>query len=186
MVLLCALLFRPHNLPVLACSLLIQTAMAQLIWKELQYDAAQTTIMHYWFGQAFFYFQGNSNNIATIDISAGFVGLESYVEIPAVLLTAFSTYAGPLLWACHLVCFLSSAQDRCPASVGHGCYCFALLRSIPTVAYIVLVTALRYHLFIWSVFSPKLLYEATHTLVTTAVCVFFTAMDQSHAASSRF
>ncbi|KAJ8387382.1 hypothetical protein AAFF_G00157590 [Aldrovandia affinis] len=186
MVLLCALLFRPHNLPVLACSLLIQTAMAQLIWKELQYDAAQTTIMHYWFGQAFFYFQGNSNNIATIDISAGFVGLESYVEIPAVFLTAFSTYAGPLLWACHLVCFLSSAQDRCPASVGHGCYCFALLRSIPTVAYIVLVTALRYHLFIWSVFSPKLLYEATHTLVTTAVCVFFTAMDQSHTASSRF
>ncbi|XP_064198022.1 GPI ethanolamine phosphate transferase 2 isoform X2 [Anguilla rostrata] len=60
-VLLCALLFRPHNLPVLACSLLIQTTMAQYIWKELQYDAAQTTIMHYWFGQAFFYFQLESS-----------------------------------------------------------------------------------------------------------------------------
>lgn len=57
MVLLVALLFRAHNLPTLACCLLIQTLMAQFIWKRLHYDAAQTTIMHYWFGQAFFYFQ---------------------------------------------------------------------------------------------------------------------------------
>uniref|UniRef100_A0AAR2M1K7 GPI ethanolamine phosphate transferase 2 C-terminal domain-containing protein n=1 Tax=Pygocentrus nattereri TaxID=42514 RepID=A0AAR2M1K7_PYGNA len=177
-VLLVALLFRAHNLPTLACCLLIQTLMAQFIWKKLHYDAAQTTIMHYWFGQAFFYFQGNSNNIATVDISVGFVGLESYVEAPAVFLTAFSTYAGPLLWACHLVCYLSSERDRAALSLGHGSYCFALLRSVPAVFYVVLVTALRYHLFIWSVFSPKLLYEAMHTLVTAAVCLFFTFMDQ--------
>lgn len=56
--------------------------------------------------------QGNSNNIATVDISVGFVGLESYIEAPAVFLTALSTYAGPLLWACHLVCYLSSERDR--------------------------------------------------------------------------
>ncbi|MBN3321116.1 PIGG transferase, partial [Atractosteus spatula] len=180
-VLLAALLFRPHNLPVLLFCLLIQTIMAQFIWKELQYDAAQTTIMHYWFGQAFLYFQGNSNNIATVDISAGFVGLENYVEIPAIFLTAFCTYAGPLLWACHLVCYLSSERERSTAAIGHGCYCFALLRSIAAAAYIILVTALRYHLFIWSVFSPKLLYEGMHTLVTAAVCIFFTAMDQNHA-----
>ncbi|XP_066505378.1 GPI ethanolamine phosphate transferase 2 isoform X2 [Hoplias malabaricus] len=177
-VLLVALLFRAHNLPTLACCLLVQTLMAQFIWKKLHYDAAQTTIMHYWFGQAFFFFQGNSNNIATVDISVGFVGLESYVEAPAVFLTAFSTYAGPLLWACHLVCYLSSERDRAVVSLGHGSYCFALLRSIPAVFYVVLVTALRYHLFIWSVFSPKLLYEAMHTLVTAAVCLFFTFMDQ--------
>uniref|UniRef100_A0A8B9L004 Phosphatidylinositol glycan anchor biosynthesis class G n=1 Tax=Astyanax mexicanus TaxID=7994 RepID=A0A8B9L004_ASTMX len=177
-VLLVALLVRAHNLPTLACCLLIQTLMAQFIWKKLHYDAAQTTIMHYWFGQAFFYFQGNSNNIATVDISVGFVGLESYVEAPAVFLTAFSTYAGPLLWACHLVCYLSSERDRAAVSLGHGSYCFALLRSIPAVFYVVLVTALRYHLFIWSVFSPKLLYESMHTLVTAAVCLFFTFMDQ--------
>lgn len=57
LVLLMSLLFRAHNLPVLCCCLLIQTLMAQFIWKKLHYDAAQTTIMHYWFGQAFFYFQ---------------------------------------------------------------------------------------------------------------------------------
>ncbi|XP_053735788.1 GPI ethanolamine phosphate transferase 2 isoform X1 [Synchiropus splendidus] len=184
LVLLVSLLFRAHNLPVLCCSLLIQTLMTQFIWKKLHYDAAQTTIMHYWFGQAFFYFQGNSNNIGTVDISVGFVGLESYVEAPAVFLTALSTYAGPLLWACHLVCYLSSERSRSPVSVGHGCYCLALLRSIPAAAYVVLVTVLRYHLFIWSVFSPKLLYEAMHLLLTAAICLVFNMMEQSPSSGS--
>lgn len=58
-------------------------------------------------------FQGNSNNIATVDISAGFVGLNTYVEVPAMLLTAFATYAGPVLWAGHLVNFLSWEPSRC-------------------------------------------------------------------------
>ncbi|KAL2088592.1 hypothetical protein ACEWY4_015491 [Coilia grayii] len=182
-VLLVALLLRAHNLPTLAACLLVQSLMAQFIWKRLHYDAAQTTIMHYWFGQAFFYFQGNSNNIATVDISVGFVGLESYVEAPAIFLTALSTYAGPLLWACHLVCYLSSERDRSSGALGHGCYCFALLRSVPAVFYVLLVTVLRYHLFIWSVFSPKLLYEAMHTLVTALICIFFTFMDQSPPSS---
>ncbi|XP_061757481.1 GPI ethanolamine phosphate transferase 2 [Nerophis ophidion] len=179
LVLLVSLLFRAHNLPVLCCCLLVQTLMAQFIWKKLHYDAAQTTIMHYWFGQAFFFFQGNSNNISTVDISVGFVGLDSYVETLAIFLTALSTYAGPLLWACHLVCYLSSERDRSPVAIGHGCYCLAVLRSVPAAAYIVLVTVLRYHLFIWSVFSPKLLYEAMHLLLTAGVCLVFNAMEQS-------
>ncbi|KAM4586047.1 GPI ethanolamine phosphate transferase 2 [Fundulus diaphanus] len=183
LVLVVSLLFRAHNLPVLCCGLLIQTLMAQFIWKRLHYDAAQTTIMHYWFGQAFFYFQGNSNNIGTVDISVGFVGLESYIEAPAIVLTALSTYAGPLLWACHLVCYLSSERERSPVALSHGCYCLALLRSVPAAAYIVLVTALRYHLFIWSVFSPKLLYESMHLLLTAGVCLFFIAMEQSPGSS---
>uniref|UniRef100_A0A2I3NFW3 Phosphatidylinositol glycan anchor biosynthesis class G (EMM blood group) n=1 Tax=Papio anubis TaxID=9555 RepID=A0A2I3NFW3_PAPAN len=183
LVLLAALLFRPHNLPVLAFGLLIQTLMTKFIWKPLRHDAAEITVMHYWFGQAFFYFQGNSNNIATVDISAGFVGLDTYVEIPAVLLTAFGTYAGPVLWASHLVHFLSS-ETRSSSALSHACFCYALICSIPVSTYIVLVTSLRYHLFIWSVFSPKLLYEGMHLLITAAVCVFFTAMDQTRLTQS--
>lgn len=57
LVLLAALLLRPHNLPVLALSLVIQTIMTQFVWRPLRHDAAEVTVMHYWFGQAFFYFQ---------------------------------------------------------------------------------------------------------------------------------
>uniref|UniRef100_A0A8C5AVZ3 GPI ethanolamine phosphate transferase 2 C-terminal domain-containing protein n=1 Tax=Gadus morhua TaxID=8049 RepID=A0A8C5AVZ3_GADMO len=185
LVLLVALLFRAHNLPVLCCCLLVQSLMARFIWRKLHYDAAQTTIMHYWFGQAFFYFQGNSNNIGTVDVSVGFVGLESYVEGPAIFLTALGTYAGPLLWACHLVCYLNSESLRTPVALGHGCYVLALLRSVPVAAYVVLVTALRYHLFIWSVFSPKLLYEAAHALLATVLCLFLGAMETAQADAAR-
>ncbi|XP_025905725.1 GPI ethanolamine phosphate transferase 2 isoform X2 [Nothoprocta perdicaria] len=158
-----------------------QTMMTKYIWRPLKFDAAQITIMHYWFGQAFFYFQGNSNGIATVDVSAGFVGLDSYVEIPAIFLTAFATYAGPLLWAIHLLCYLSSEVSRNSSAMGHGCFCYALVRSVPVAVYIILVTGLRYHLFIWSVFSPKLLYEGMHVLITAGVCLFFTAMDQNRS-----
>uniref|UniRef100_D3YTQ6 Phosphatidylinositol glycan anchor biosynthesis, class G n=1 Tax=Mus musculus TaxID=10090 RepID=D3YTQ6_MOUSE len=177
LVLLAALLLRPHNLPVLAFSLLIQTVMTKFIWKPLRHDAAEITVMHYWFGQAFFYFQGNSNNIATIDISAGFVGLDTYMEVPATFLTVFGTYVGPVLWASHLVYFLSSEGNN--SALSRSCFCYALICSVPVATYIVLVTSLRYHLFIWSVFSPKLLYEGMHLLITAAICAVFTATNQT-------
>ncbi|XP_028638188.1 GPI ethanolamine phosphate transferase 2 isoform X1 [Grammomys surdaster] len=178
LVLLAALLLRPHNLPVLAFSLLIQTVMTKFIWKPLRHDAAEITVMHYWFGQAFFYFQGNSNNIATIDISAGFVGLDTYMEVPAIFLTVFGTYVGPVLWASHLVYFLSSEGNN-GSALSRACFCYALICSVPVATYIVLVTSLRYHLFIWSVFSPKLLYEGMHLLITAAICAVFTATNQT-------
>lgn len=182
LVLLAALLSRPHNLPVLVLSLLVQTIMTQFVWRPLRHSTAEVTVMHYWFGQAFFYFQGNSNSIATVDISAGFVGLDAYMEIPAMFLTAFATYTGPVLWASHLVNFLSS-ETSSGSSLSHACFCYALICSFPVSAYIILVTSLRYHLFIWSVFSPKLLYEGMHLLITAAICVFFTAMDQTNPKS---
>ncbi|EHB08451.1 GPI ethanolamine phosphate transferase 2 [Heterocephalus glaber] len=183
LVLLAALLLRPHNLPVLTFSLLIQTIMTKFIWKPLRHDVAEITVMHYWFGQAFFYFQGNSNNIATIDISSGFVGLDTYMEIPATFLTVFGTYVGPVLWAGHLAHFLS-AEASGDSAMGRACFCYALICSVPVATYIILVTSLRYHLFIWSVFSPKLLYEGMHLLITAALCVLFTATNQTGHTSA--
>uniref|UniRef100_A0ACB8ESE5 Uncharacterized protein n=1 Tax=Sphaerodactylus townsendi TaxID=933632 RepID=A0ACB8ESE5_9SAUR len=56
-----------------------------------------------------------------------------------------------------------------------------VIRELFLAAYIILVTSLRYHLFIWSVFSPKLLYEGVHVIITVAVCMFFMAMDQNRS-----
>ncbi|OCU00428.1 hypothetical protein XELAEV_18006205mg [Xenopus laevis] len=164
--------------------LLVQTTLSMFIWNLLKHDAAQITIMHYWFGQAFFFLQGNSNTISTVDISTGFVGLENYVELPAIFLTVFVTYSEPFLWAIHLLWYLSSETNRVSRAVAHGCYCYAAIRSIPVTMYIILVTAFRYHLFIWSVFSPKLLYEAIHLFISAGVCVMFTAVDKNQVLKS--
>ena len=39
-------------------------------------------------------------------------------------------------------------------------------RVLPVSVYVVMVTLQRYHLFVWTVFSPKLLYEGMYSLVT--------------------
>ncbi|XP_077332019.1 GPI ethanolamine phosphate transferase 2, catalytic subunit [Lithobates pipiens] len=184
LILLAALLFRPHNLAVLVFCLLIQLIFTMFIWKLLKYDAAEITIMHYWFGQAFFFFQGNSNTISTVDISAGFVGLDNYVEYPAIFLTIFVTYSGPLLWTMHMLYYLSAETNWNSTAVAHGCYCYAIIRSLPVTVYILLVTALRYHLFIWSVFSPKLLYEVIHLTISAVVCAVFIAVDKNQVNKS--
>lgn len=35
--------------------------------------------------------------------------------------------------------------------------------------YLILVTVMRYHLFVWSVFAPKLLYETASTVIYGAM-----------------
>ncbi|XP_041488091.1 GPI ethanolamine phosphate transferase 2 isoform X3 [Microtus oregoni] len=65
------------------------------------------------------------------------------------------------------------------SALSRACFCYALIGSVPVAAYIILVTSLRYHLFIWSVFSPKLLYEGMHLLITAALCAVFTATNQT-------
>lgn len=36
---------------------------------------------------------------------------------------------------------------------------YAILTALPTSIFLIVITLLRHHLFIWSVFSPKLLYD---------------------------
>jgi len=48
-------------------------------------------------------------------------------------------------------------------------FTLALTRALPVALYLVLVTVERYHLFVWSVFSPKLLYETMHTMLALSL-----------------
>ena len=41
-------------------------------------------------------------------------------------------------------------------------------RVLPLAVYTCLTTLQRYHLFVWTVFSPKLLYEGMHTVVVSS------------------
>lgn len=44
-----------------------------------------------------------------------------------------------------------------------------LTRALPLAMYTFLTTVQRYHLFVWTVFSPKLLYEGMLTVVMVAL-----------------
>ena len=51
-----------------------------------------------WMGQALYFSLGNSNSLASIDASAGYVGLEDYVLCIVGPLLFVATYCGPILW----------------------------------------------------------------------------------------
>ena len=56
------------------------------------------TLSSLWMGHAMYFSLGNSNSLASVDISAGYVGLEDFVSSIMVPLTYVATYCGPCLW----------------------------------------------------------------------------------------
>ena len=68
---------------------------------------------------------------------------------------------------------IHSVLYRLQNSVYQACYVITLCQALVLCAYCTLVFGQRYHLFVWSVFSPKLLYEACRTFLLSVfvVCV---------------
>ncbi|XP_041475171.1 GPI ethanolamine phosphate transferase 2-like [Lytechinus variegatus] len=164
LLMLVTLILRPHNSAVVAILVMLQYCLHRHLLPWLQWKVWVLTVVHVWMGQAAFYAQGNSNNAASMDISAGYVGLDGYNLVLAGSLTFISTYAGPLLWFTKLADYLSTHHiQRFASAVEESCYTLALSRGLPIAAYTILATIQRYHLFVWSVFSPKLLYDGVHT-----------------------
>lgn len=120
--------------------------------------------LHFWTGKLFYFYQGNSNGLSTIDVNAGFVG-QTHVHLPVIFVfSTINTFNGQLMSLFLLVLHLVQDSKR----LNHDdsgvvmrllSKWISLLTVIPTTFFLVVITILRHHLFIWSVFSPKLLYD---------------------------
>jgi ethanolaminephosphotransferase len=142
----------PNALP-----LLLQFIQITWLTRNLQMDQFATLIFiqqHF----AFFSAGGNSNAISTIDLSSAYLGLDESQMYLAGLLAFLGTFAAPLV-------VISSGSSALMAkrydSNDNGLVqnWWVVGRMISAVALAASVTLFRYHLFIWSVFSPKFLYE---------------------------
>ncbi|KAI8997774.1 alkaline-phosphatase-like protein, partial [Pilobolus umbonatus] len=111
-----------------------------------------------------FFLMGHTNSIASIDLSNAYIGVNGYNTILIGFLTFVSNWSGSLFWvvAGWALCF-----DKEPTSGKHHFREYINLQS--TVLSMILsslsiaVTLLREHLFIWTVFSPKYLYQVAWT-----------------------
>ena len=143
--LLLILLSRPHNAP-----LFLLLALMVILLRSLTSD---TLVFSYLLmAQSSFYSFGNSNSIANIDLSNSYVGLDDFSMEWSGLLTSVSTFAGPIAV---FVMFTLLTPLR-PAQILSE---WLFFRCISILNLSVAVTILRHHLFIWTVFSPKYLYE---------------------------
>lgn len=167
-VMMTVFLHRPHNLILVSMELMTILVVYDLMKHK---DCGKMIYLSYWVGNVFYFYQGNSNSVATIDVAAGYVGLTSYWPTLATIYVSVNTYSAPVL--AYLMLVYKSLGDYREKgyrldvfSINRG---YACIRIFTVVVYNIIVTSQRYHLFIWTVFSPKLLYEAMYTAVLFVV-----------------
>eukprot|EP00094_Tigriopus_californicus_P011836 TCALIF_11432-PA protein Name:"Similar to las21 GPI ethanolamine phosphate transferase 2 (Schizosaccharomyces pombe (strain 972 / ATCC 24843))" AED:0.83 eAED:0.83 QI:0/0/0/0.5/1/1/2/0/115 len=97
---------------------------------------------------------GNSNSLATIDVGSGYTGLSEFHPVLVSALIGLTTYSAPIL------ALLAYFSDY-PKTLSSTMSLMLFLRTVELGFFEALLTVERYHLFVWTVFSPKLLYEAT-------------------------
>jgi len=122
---------------------------------------------------ASFYYQGNSNHITTIDISLGYTGLSEYCEVLVGILTFVSTFCLPIL----VFIFGSEFQNRSASNSGTRSQTgvmelLVIKTALTNLIYGIVVLVMRQHLFIWSVFVPKLLYLIGFTFLISVLQIF--------------
>ena len=117
----------------------------------------EITIIAILFQYTSFFAFGGTNSIATIDLSNAYNGVRGYNVAIVGVLTFVSNWAGPVWWAFGVCQLFSTTQ----LTTGEYSFLFTTLTTfacVYTFSVMVACMALREHLFIWTVFSPKYLY----------------------------
>lgn len=104
-----------------------------------------------------FFSMGNTNLLATVDLSNAYNGVSEYNIIIVSVLTFVSNFASVLYWLFHQIAMISFTNSKW--RVFYDSSLLKILFYLISMGSLVgSCINLRYHLFIWSVFSPKLLY----------------------------
>lgn len=151
--LIVSLLLRENNIVLLP----ICVFLSKLICSTHK-DVFAKTVLHIILGNAFYYCQGHSNSLASVDVSVGYIGLENYVPIVVISQVLCHTYSFPILTQLLLLKNCKSKTENCWLILITMRLLFLIVVDVVTVVH-------RNHLFIWSVFSPKLLIESCHSAV---------------------
>lgn len=162
------LLLKPTNFPWLCLVVALEYILSSRIIPILLKNKDTNNIITYFYiyyglGKLSFYAQGNSNNLATVDISSGIIGLTEYDPVVSVIISYIGTYCSNFLWYFSLKDSLPECYVR---SIG---LCICIFQMFQSTFFYFIVYVMRYHLFIWSVFAPKFLYMFIESLVNVFV-----------------
>ncbi|KYN39828.1 GPI ethanolamine phosphate transferase 2 [Trachymyrmex septentrionalis] len=128
-----AMLHQPYNVILLPMQIIVSSIINTVLKENDSLDHG--VFLHYWLGNVFYFYQGNSNSLGSVNIAAGYVGLQSYMPFITAVYLIINTYSAPVL-AYFLLIY---HWEMIPQS-------------------------LLNHLFVLSVYLPKLLYEVTYTM----------------------
>ncbi|CAD5212165.1 unnamed protein product [Bursaphelenchus okinawaensis] len=110
---------------------------------------------------ASFFYTGNSESLSSVDINVGYAGLKDYSMLIVGFQIFLKLYLGPI----NIVMGSSAAQRSL----------FISLMTFSRLACALMSTMMvfwqRNHLFVWSVFAPKMVFEFVHLLLFFVFCV---------------
>ncbi|KAM0788708.1 hypothetical protein ACM66B_002803 [Microbotryomycetes sp. NB124-2] len=98
---------------------------------------------------------GSSNSLATIDLSQAYNGVSSYDVRHVAVLTFFSNFAGPVFWSLARSQTTFNGPSRTLKSFSTSTLFYTLQLTVLSISSF----HFRRHLFVWTVFSPALLYK---------------------------
>lgn len=125
---------------------------------SLQLSSVELTLTSLLFQHVSFFAFGGSNAISSIDLSNAYNGIDGYNVVAVGVLTFCGNWAGPLWWTSATALLFSRGNKRHQKWTQHLSLLSTFVSS--SLLFVMLAcTALRMHLFIWTVFSPKYLYS---------------------------
>jgi ethanolaminephosphotransferase len=127
---------------------------------NLDLNLVEVTITSLLMQYVSFFAFGGTNSISSVDLSSAYNGVSGYNIVAVGILTFMSNWTGPIFWASGTVIMLMRLRASREPNVLRK---YIALQTVFTVSGLMFVmaacTALRTHLFIWTVFSPKYLYS---------------------------
>ena len=166
---LCLMLVVHNDINIIVISLTVfQFLLLHPLFSNLHQSIRP--LAYIWLGRVSFFYLGNSNSLSSIDVGAGYAGMDQFSPVLVSAMLALHTYSGPVLG---IVSYAPQA-DRLDSL--YNCLYVSLSAELSVFA--VLSTMLRYHLFVWTVFSPKLLYEGMYLLVITILITVLALLHQ--------
>lgn len=151
---------RATNVP-----LFILFRIAYVMADHLALDAIEITTTSILLQFASFFAMGGSNAISSVDLSSAYNGIGGFNVVAVGVLIFISNWAGPVWWSFAASLLLAQSRDEGGCSVYKQHVSILTLFALTSLASVMAAcTALRTHLFIWTVFSPKYLYSMAWSL----------------------
>lgn len=163
-ILWCVPMLRLHNLILLPICYYTAKLLQRL---KKNSSVISRTILHMWLSMVMVHCQGICNSIASIDVAPGYVGLQKYFPLITALQILSHVCTFPVLT--YLLLYKSFNVDKSTLEyqiIRRTMLNTLIICQVFNVVFFCLVMLMqRDHLFIWTVFAPKLLIESVHTFL---------------------
>lgn len=117
------------------------------------------------FCMASFFYTGNSNSLSTLSLTPAYVGLLDYYPIIVGFQLILYTFAGPIVF----ICGRNSATSRPTTSWLNLQFSY---RISALATSLICLYIFQNHLFVWSVYSPKVVYDMAHVVFFSVIAFF--------------